>query len=245
LGLPCLATGCLRAAVRSRRAVRIAEERRARERTTGELAANGKRTVLKPAIFSRRIRPMACCLVCALLACAAPARAAQDFSIEAHAEGNAVEIHTRANIRAHFAVIWTTLNDYEHLPQFVPGMQSSKVLEKHGNFSTIEQKGVMKILMFSYPIEVTVETEEHLPDSISVRVLKGNLKQLEGGYRLEPVPGRDNEFVLHWRGLIEADFSVPSFITVPLMRSNLERQFLGMVGEIERREALYAASGSP
>ncbi len=185
------------------------------------------------------LRLMLCCLA---LACAAPAWAAQDFSIEAHAQGNAVVIHTRARIHAHLAVICTTKNDYEHLPQFVPGMKSSRVLEKHGNTSIVEQKGVMEILMFSYPIEVTVETVEHLPDSISVRVLKGNLKQLDGGYTLEQVADHENEYILHWQGVIEADFAMPNFITVPLMRSNLQRQFLGMVGEIEKREAAFANS---
>jgi ribosome-associated toxin RatA of RatAB toxin-antitoxin module len=193
--------------------------------------------------FGKCLRLILFCLAGAALAGSAPARAAQEFSIEAHAEGNAVAIHTRARIHAHFAVIWATLTDYENLPRFVPDMKSSRVLEKRGNMTIVEQKGVMEILMFSYPIDVTVETVEHSPESISVHVLKGNLRQLDGGYSLEQVPGRDQEFILHWSGLIEADFSMPAFITVPLMRSNLQRQFLGMVGEIERREALLADGG--
>ncbi len=194
------------------------------------------------ACLSRALRLILGCLAGIALAVTAPVRAAQEFSIEAHAQGNAVVIHTRARIHAHFAVIWTTLNDYEHLPQFVPGMKSSRVLEKRGSTSIVEQKGVMEILMFSYPIEVTVETVEHLPDSISVRVLKGNLKQLDGGYSLEQVADHEDEYILHWQGVIEADFAMPNFITVPLMRSNLQRQFLGMVGEIEKREAAFVAS---
>lgn len=201
-------------------------------------AANG----IHAARESGRARLIACALAALLaaLAWAAPARAAQEFSIEAKADGNAVVIHARARVRAHLPVLWYTLTDYEQLPNFVPGLRSSHVLEKQGNVLVVEQKGVMEVMMFSYPIEVTVESTERMPDSIGVRVLKGNLKQLEGGYSIEKVPGQENEFLLHWRGVIEPAFAMPPFITVPLMRSSLRQQFLGMVGEIERRQALLA-----
>ena len=68
-------------------------------------------------------------------------------------------------------------------------------------------------------------------------MLKGNLKQLEGGYKLARVEGAQDEYLLSWQGVIEPDFSVPPFITVPLLRSALQEQFLAMLKEIERREA--------
>ncbi|HEY4371580.1 MAG TPA: SRPBCC family protein [Burkholderiales bacterium] len=172
------------------------------------------------------------------------ARAAEDFSIEAEHQGEAVALHVQARIHARAAVIWGTLTDYEHLPQFVPDMTSSRVLERHGQAAVVEQKGSARVLFFSYPIEVTVESTESPPDRLSVRMLKGNLRQLEGGYRLKPVPGSEGDYVLSWRGVIEPAFSVPSFITVPLLRSTFKEQFLAMVGEIERREALAAAPAS-
>jgi len=184
-------------------------------------------------------------LVCALLLCALPvaipvARSADAFSIEAQAQDGAVAIQMQTRLHAHFPVIWATLTDYDGLAQFVPGINYSRVIERRGPTVVIEQRGAAKILFFSYPIDVTVETLENSPDGISVRVLKGNLKRLEGGYRIDRVAGRDNEYLLTWRGLIEPAFAVPSFITVPLLRSTLEHQFLGIVQEIERRDALLA-----
>jgi len=192
---------------------------------------------------------LACALLVWALAAALPAlsvaRAADNFSIEAQAQDGAVAIHVQTRLRAHFPVIWATLTDYDGLAQFVPGIKYSKVLERHGATVVIEQRGAAEILFFSYPIDVTVETLENSPDAISVRVLKGNLKRLEGGYRIDRVAGRDNEFVLTWRGVIEPAFAVPSFITVPLLRSTLQHQFLAMVQEIERREALLVPPADP
>ncbi|HEX4329711.1 MAG TPA: SRPBCC family protein, partial [Burkholderiales bacterium] len=174
-----------------------------------------------------------------LLAClAAPAAAAEDFSIESSHQGGAVVLHVQVRIHARPAVIWGTLTDYDKLAQFVPGMTSSRVLERHGLTAVVEQKGAARVLFFSYPIEVTVESLESPPDRLMVRVLKGNLRQLEGGYHLSPVEGSEGDYLLSWRGVIEPDFDVPSLITVPLMRSTFKEQFLAMVKEIERREAL-------
>lgn len=175
----------------------------------------------------------------------APACAAEQFSIEADAEDGAVSVRIKALVRAHYPVIWGTLTDYDQLPQFIPGMKSSRTIERRGAVAVVEQKGVAEVLIFSYPIEVTVESTESPPDNIGVRVLKGNLKRLDGGYRLERVPGSEAEFMLSWRGVIEPAFSLPSLLSVPLMRSTLQRHFLAMLREIERREALAYPPPAP
>ena len=71
---------------------------------------------------------------------------------------------------------------------------------------------------------------------ITVRVVRGNLKQLEGRYQIEQ-SGSADQYTLRWTGLIEPDTVLPAFITVPLMRANIEDQFTGMVREIRRRHS--------
>jgi ribosome-associated toxin RatA of RatAB toxin-antitoxin module len=171
---------------------------------------------------------------------ALPARAYEAFSIEAASKNGAVELHVQARVQARHAAIWSTLTDYDRLSQFVPCIRSSRVLERRGNIAVVEQKGRAQVLFFSYAVEVTVESLEGPPDTLGVRVLKGNLKQLEGAYRLTRVEGSPGEYILSWSGVIEPDFSVPAFITVPLMRASFRDQFLAMVKEIERREAALA-----
>ncbi len=148
-------------------------------------------------------------------------------------------INAQATLKAPHALIWATLTDYDHLAGFIPGMTASRVIERRsGGLIIVEQTGAVGLLFFSYPIAVTVESREEPPAFIGIRALKGNLKQLEGAYRIEKVAGKDDEFVLRWSGLIEPSVAVPFFISVPLMRSNISHQFHGMVSEIERRAAL-------
>jgi ribosome-associated toxin RatA of RatAB toxin-antitoxin module len=174
-----------------------------------------------------------------LLSCVAVfANAADAVQVQARRQGDAVQVQAQATVKAPHALIWKTLTDYDHMAEFVPGIRSSRVLERHGATTTVEQVGSAHLWFFSFTIDVVVETTEQPPHLIGIRVLKGNLKQLNGGYRLEKIDGSEDEFLLRWEGVIEPDIAVPQVIAVPLLRASLAEQFAGMVKEIERREAL-------
>lgn len=175
-----------------------------------------------------------------LLALACEARAAQDIGLDAQLRGNALAIKAHATIRAPLPIIWHTLTDYDHLAEFIPGMKTSRVLERRGGTVTVEQVGEAKFLVFHYPIAVIVQSDERYPATIGVRLLSGNLRQLTGAYRIDNVPGTRDQFVLRWEGIIEPDISLPLFIAAPDLRETATDQFEGMVGEIERRRTLQA-----
>jgi ribosome-associated toxin RatA of RatAB toxin-antitoxin module len=170
------------------------------------------------------------------------AQSAQNVAVEAQLQGNALAISARATVRAPLPLIWRTLTDYNHLAEFIPGMKSSRVLQRHGKTAIVEQIGEARFLIFHYAIGVVVEADEHYPATIDVRVLSGNLRQLAGGYRIETVPGVRDEFVLRWQGIVEPDIPLPLFMTAPGLRESVTEQFLGMVEEIERRGTLQANS---
>lgn len=173
--------------------------------------------------------------------CAAgAANAAETVVVQAWRLGDAVQVRAQASVTAPQALIWRTLTDYDRLAEFVPGISQSRVLERRGSTSTVAQTGTARLWFFSYRIEVVVESIEQPPDAIGIRLLKGNLKQLDGRYQLDPVAGQEGEFLLSWSGVIEPSVAVPLLIALPLMRANIAEQFGGMVREIERREARRA-----
>ena len=173
-----------------------------------------------------------------MLAAWAGAALGAPVSVEASRRGNAVAIEARATIVAPYALIWQTLTDYDHLSRFIPGMASSRVIVRHGGTAIVAQTGEAGFLFLKLPVDVVVESREKPPGYIGLRMLKGNLTQLYGGYRIERSDLQDDEYVLHWSGLIERPTLLPLFVAVPLMRANIADQFRGMVREIERREAM-------
>lgn len=179
----------------------------------------------------------------AFLCVAGAAGAAEDVAVEAARRDGAIEVRAHARVEATFDIVWGTLTDYERLPAFIPGMKSSRVVARNGNAATVEQVGEARFLFFSFPIEVTVLSTARPPEAIDVRALKGSFRRLDGGYRLRPLPGGVIE--LAWVGLLEPDFALPPLLGEVLMRSTIEDQFLGMVREIERREALRRGAPGP
>ena len=175
------------------------------------------------------------CLGLLMLPAAWNARAAEDISVESIRRDDALEVVCRATIDAPLDLVWQTLTDYDHLADFIPGMRSSQVVERRGSTVVVEQIGEVRFLFITYPIEVTLASTGRPPYTLEVSVVKGNLKRLDGAYRIEPQgPGR---VLLTWNGTIEA-LLMPPLIGEMLMRSNVEDQFRGMVREIDRREAL-------
>ena len=163
------------------------------------------------------------------------APAAEDISVQSIRRDDALEIVCRATIDAPLEIVWRTLTDYDRLPEFIPGMRSSRVVERRGAVVVVEQSGEARFLFLSHPIEVTVASTERPPHTLEVALLKGNMKRLDGAYRIEPQGAR--RILLTWSGTVEA-LSMPPLIGELLMRSSIEDQFRGMVREIERREAL-------
>ncbi len=172
-------------------------------------------------------------LLLLLCTAAASAGAAEALSVEATRRGSAVEIRAFALVDASYGTVWSTLTDYNRLTEFVPGMKSSRVLEQRGDAMVVEQVGEARFLFFSFPINVTVISTARPPVAIDVRLLKGSLRRLDGGYRLEQIaPGK---IALRWIGLIEPE-SLPPLLGTLVMRATIKDQFTGMVREIERRE---------
>jgi len=82
------------------------------------------------------------------------AKAADGLVVHAEPRGPAVAIDVRATVAAPHALIWSTLTDYGHLAEFIPGMQSSKITERRGATAIVEQRGEAGFMVFSYGIDV-------------------------------------------------------------------------------------------
>jgi ribosome-associated toxin RatA of RatAB toxin-antitoxin module len=179
-------------------------------------------------------------LLCAGIA---TAQAAAEVSVKTHKRGDAVEVDARATLHAPLELIWQTLTDYDHFAEFIPGINHSRLLEYRGTAAIVEQTGEAGILFFKFPIDVVVESLELAPYTIEVRVLKGNLKQLDGRYQIELGARPEDGIALSWSGVIEPATRLPPLIGEMVLRANVADQFRGMVREIERRHADSGTAG--
>jgi ribosome-associated toxin RatA of RatAB toxin-antitoxin module len=166
---------------------------------------------------------------------------AAPVDITTRERGRELELHMRVVLEASREVVWSTITDYEHLADWVPGMSRSEVLERRPDGATVAQSGRAQVLFFGVTVDVVVTVDEYPPDRIRVRLLRGDLRRLDGEYRLTPVegPGGARLQQLQWQGRVEPAWRLPAFLARPVVRENLRQQFEGLVREIERR-ALFS-----
>jgi len=116
--------------------------------------------------------PSGCVFVGLLMmgvAATALARPAADISVEGHVAGTrGCKVTARALLHVPAELIWQTLTDYEHLPNFVPDIAFSRVVSRQGAQLVIEQRGDVRLWFFSYPIRVTVASTERPYHGIDV-----------------------------------------------------------------------------
>lgn len=190
---------------------------------------------LQPGAALRRVWPMAGLLI-AWLAVGAAASAQQPpnaLDVQAERRGGLIDVRARAMLRAPMPVVWQTLTDYERLPEFIPGLASSRITARKGPVVTVAQTGEARFLFLTVPIAVTLESTERPPDVVEVRRVSGTVAHLQGRY--EATPQANGMVLLRWSGSISPDAQLPPLIETTLVRLLIQDQFTGMVHEIERR----------
>lgn len=137
------------------------------------------------------------------------------------------------------AVCYEVLTDFEHLPDFVPGMRSSRVVSQPGEMLRVEQVGVTGPALFGLTVRTTLGLSLAPPGPgregrIDFSSLGGNLRQMSGAWQV-----RDDKTGcrIDYRATIEPDFPVPPLIGPWMMRSQIEGQLDAIAREIVRRQA--------
>lgn len=170
-------------------------------------------------------------LLVSLLA-AVPARAA-DIAVQVERGGGALQVEATAAIEASLFRVWQVLTDYGRLAEFVPDLQTSRVISRDGNQVLVEQKGEARLLFVRFPIDVRLAVTEHPYERIVSRAVAGNFREMQGTYRLEAGQG---QVMLRYSGRLVPDFFVPPLIGTLVVRHNVEATFRALVEEMERQD---------
>ena len=158
-----------------------------------------------------------------------------DISLQAVRDGERFEVEAVADFEAEVTLAWEVLTDYDRLAEFIPGMQSSRIVSRINHSVVVDQSGDARLLFFSFPMQVRLEIEEFPYERIVSRAVEGNFKEMSGAYTLEAQGGR---VLLRYSGSLIPGFSIPPLIGTILVRNTMEKRFVAMVGEIMRRQRL-------
>lgn len=164
---------------------------------------------------------------------------AQQINIDISGQGDLVTVSASAEMQVDASTAWNVISDYDHLAAFIPGMRSSRVLQRDGDKLLVEQVGEFGFLFFQQLVEVKLAVVEYPSKRIVARAIGGNLREMEGRYELENLPA--GTVRLSYAGRLVPESPLPPIIGRMVVRKVLAQQFTAMVMEIMRRDSLAQA----
>ena len=159
---------------------------------------------------------------------------APDISSDVSQDGDFISVTASAELAVPQALAFQVLTDYERYPEFIPDIDHSKVLLRQGTGLVLEQRGTMKFLFFSQPIDIQLAVVESAPNRVVSRVLGGNLRGFSGRYELQPVAGGVR--ITYSSRFIPA-FVLPELLGTLIVRNVFVKGFEAILREMQRRHA--------
>ncbi|MBD2103821.1 SRPBCC family protein [Leptolyngbya sp. FACHB-261] len=147
----------------------------------------------------------------------------------------------RVLVRATPAQVWSVITDYGNFWRFLPNIASSRVVERQGNRRVVEQVDRRRIALTTISSRVRLAITETPRRGFSFQLLEGNLKKMQGNWRLEPLrayPGGPVTQVLITQQIqAEPNQGIPAGLFYRLFRSQLSDHLEAIRTEIATRQS--------
>lgn len=178
-------------------------------------------------------------LIILLLACALPAGAAAMALAVERVDGpdgaSVYQITSSGTVAAAPAAVWRILTDYDHMADFVPDLQSARVVSRNGDMVVIEQQGAARFLFFSHPIHLVVQAHEQAPHKIDVGLVDGDMRVYRCSWELVPLAGGGTTVL--YTAAIAPKFYVPGLVGASMVRKDIARMMAAVLARLDRDEA--------
>lgn len=138
-------------------------------------------------------------------------------------------------VRGNIQTLWSVLTDYDNFEKYMPNVVESQLLESRGNQKVFEQVQNFQILFFSRRTKVKTMVTEAYPKLIKFKVLEGEVKSLEGSWKIEQL-APDKFLVIH-QVTVEPDskLGVNSSLFYSIYEDAIEKTLRAISKETARR----------
>ncbi len=125
---------------------------------------------------------------------------------------------------------WTVLTDYDNFANFLPGVESSQLLESSGSQHQFEQVNVIRIFPITHRERTVISASETYPSKIAFSQVQGDLRKLQGAWY---ITGAGSQVMITHQVVVEPISNRGIFFG--LYKDNLQKTMAALKQEIERR----------
>ncbi len=173
------------------------------------------------------LRPL--CLLGMIATCAS---ASASTPVEVERVDSVVRVSVTIEARASPRLCFSVLTDFDHLADFLPGLQSTRLVSLPGEPLRLREVGRPVLGLSSLAVDVTLAVTLDPPHEFTFARVAGNLRQMRGRWH---VAGDTTHCTIDYRAEIEPGFWVPPLIGPMLIKQQVREQVDALVAEIHRR----------
>jgi carbon monoxide dehydrogenase subunit G len=129
-------------------------------------------------------------------------------------------------------IAWDVLTDFDHMAKWVPNLRESKGTVSEPNVVLVEQQGVAKFGIFSFPYTSVRKMQLTPQKTVKATQVEGNMKQLESLMTLTP-DGNGTRLNYHLE-MVPAGLAA-TVLSKDFLQHELSDQFTAIIGEMVRR----------
>lgn len=163
----------------------------------------------------------------------------KDITVEVQNDGDHIIIDVSFAVPVAPQQAWAVLTDFENIPQFNPGILSSRVTRRTGNHCHVSQKSITKYGFIVFSLESVREIKLVPFERIHERMISGNMRKLEETTQL--LPERNQTRIIYHAVLIPGIW-VPPTVGNMFIKQEAREQFQTLINEIVRRKQLKTVS---
>ena len=172
-------------------------------------------------------------------------------------DGDTFHVRARASVAVDPRIAWETITDYEHMREFLPNIERSRVVARNGSRIIVEQLGHFPLFFFDIPVRVRLAVAQQPYERIVARSEPGEvdgepqtLRSFSGSYDLAVVTVERRAGVrLEYESHFELAKPLPPIIGylfgTAMVTRTVRKQFEAMLREMLRRQAGRASIERP
>lgn len=142
-----------------------------------------------------------------------------------------ISLDTQAPVTT--AQAWAVLTDYEHMSQFLPGLELSEVSSRQGNTLRVHQRGSTRAGLLHFDYENVRDVSLTPQRLITTHGVSGDAKRLDSSTELRP---RDGGVQLRYHVAFEPARPLPSFLGNSALKRQTADNFNAFIREMIRRQ---------
>ncbi|MCK9382036.1 MAG: SRPBCC family protein [Sulfuritalea sp.] len=162
-----------------------------------------------------------------------------DIAVRVDIQGEVVRVEVELAVAATPQEVWDVITDFEHLPQFISNITSSKIIFREGNVVRVSQTGKTSVGPFAFDFQSVRELTLTPIEKFESRMLSGNMKRFRGTTQIEAAEEKTR---IRYKSEAVPDTALPISLGRSMIESETREHYQEIRKEVLRRKR---AAGNP